>query len=151
MVARAETQDDALVRQAIRLHARADAGFDQQLFDDVFQDAGANAVLDVVARAGFQDDRFDAAQVQQVRQQQAGRARADDADLGAGGGHGWVARGAAGCARSPPPLEGGGWGEGSIGTLLQCDPGTTPSPPPPSASGGGVTSRIQPSARALPA
>src|SRR5207245_9343755 len=37
--------------------------------------------LDVVATALFDNDRFDTLEVQDVRQQQSGRAGADDADL----------------------------------------------------------------------
>ena len=48
----------------------------------LLEHAGAHALLDVLARARLEDDRLDALQVEQVGQQQPGRAGADDPDLG---------------------------------------------------------------------
>ena len=85
VVAAGEAQVHAVVRQALAPQAVADAGGDQQVLDAVFQHAGADAVFHVLARAGFQHHRLDAAQVQQVGEQQAGGTGADDANLGAHG------------------------------------------------------------------
>ena len=45
--------------------------------------------------------------------------------------------GEVGVVTTPPPLEGGGRGEGFRGRNLRCDPGTDPSPRPPPSRGGG--------------
>ena len=59
----------------------ADAGLGQQVDRALLQHAGAHAVLDVVAVAALEDDRVDAGEMQQMRQQQARRTGADDAHL----------------------------------------------------------------------
>jgi len=51
---------------------------------------------------------------------------------------------------SPPPLEGGGWGEGFRGTRMECDPGTNPSPRPPPSRGGGEVKTCAPNRGAPP-
>ena len=76
-----EEQLRAVVGQADAVHALAEAGLAQHLDGVVLQDAGADAVLGVVARAGLDDDALDAREVEQVREQQAGRACSDDSDL----------------------------------------------------------------------
>jgi hypothetical protein len=76
-----EAQDDTFMPEAGCSHRTADPGFEQELLDDVFQYAGANAVFNVIARAGLQDDGLDPAEVEEVREQQASRASTDDADL----------------------------------------------------------------------
>ena len=53
----------------------------QQVDGALLEHAGAHALLDVLAAAVLEHDRLDAAQVQQVREQQPGGAGADDADL----------------------------------------------------------------------
>ena len=66
---------------ALAAHALADAGFVQQVDRALLEHAGAQRRLDFLAAARLEHDRFDAAQVQQVREQQARGSRADDADL----------------------------------------------------------------------
>ena len=53
----------------------------EQVDRALLEDAGADPVLDVLAAARLEDDRLDALQLQELRQRQTGRARADDADL----------------------------------------------------------------------
>ena len=81
VTAAAEAQLDAMMREAFALKAFADAGFDQQIDGALLQYAGAHAVLDVFAVATLEHDRVDARKMQQMRQQQAGRPRADNAYL----------------------------------------------------------------------
>src|SRR5262249_8266482 len=52
----AEGKIDPVVEHALALHARADAGFDQEVARPLLDQAGANAALDIVAAAVFQDD-----------------------------------------------------------------------------------------------
>jgi hypothetical protein len=84
----AEHQLDAVVHRAPVVHARAHAGLVQQVHRDLLQDAGADAAQHIVATLALQDHVVDAGLVQQLAEQQAGRACADDGDLGSGGGHG---------------------------------------------------------------
>lgn len=80
-----EAKVDAVMRQADRPHALADAGRAQCFGRSVLQHAGADAVLHVLARARFQNNAVDALEVQEVRKQEASRPGADDANLGAHG------------------------------------------------------------------
>ena len=64
-----------------RLHARADAGLHQQIGGPMLDQAGANAILDVVAAAIFDDDRLNALQMQQAGEHQTCGPRPDNADL----------------------------------------------------------------------
>jgi hypothetical protein len=52
----------------------------------MLQNAGADALFNVRAALGFEDDGVDAVAVQKLPEQQACRARANDGDLGAHGG-----------------------------------------------------------------
>ena len=81
VTAAAEAQLDSMVREAFALQALADAGFDQKIDGALLQHAGAHTVLDVFAVATLDHDRVDAREMQQMRQQQAGRPRADNAYL----------------------------------------------------------------------
>ena len=63
------------------LQALADAGVAQQPHGGMLQDAGPDAVLDVVAAAGLEDDGVDAAPVEQMVQRQPGRPGTDDGHL----------------------------------------------------------------------
>jgi hypothetical protein len=56
----------------------------------VLQNARADALLDVLASLPLENHRVDAAQVQKVREHEAGRAGADDRDLGALSCHGRI-------------------------------------------------------------
>ena len=78
---------DTVVHQALLVHARADAGFVHQVDADLLQDAGADAPQHVFAADALDDHGVDAGLVQQLAQQQARGAGADDGNLGAGGGH----------------------------------------------------------------
>ena len=68
-------------RHAFALHPLADADVDQKIDGPVLDQSGTDTVLDVVAAAVFDDDRFNAGEMQQPRQHQAGRPRADNSDL----------------------------------------------------------------------
>jgi hypothetical protein len=76
------------------VHAGAHAGLVQQVDADLLQDAGADAAQHVVAVCALDDHGVDAGLVQQLAEQQAGGAGADDGDLGAGGGHSLLVMGA---------------------------------------------------------
>ncbi len=66
----------ALARQAI-----ADAHRVHQVHRALLEDAGTDALDDVLARVALDDHRVDAGLVQQLTQNQARGARADDGDL----------------------------------------------------------------------
>jgi hypothetical protein len=74
------------VAPAVAVQAVGNAGPLQQLNGGLLQQAGADAAQDVVGRAGLEDDVVDAGFVQQLAQQQAGGAGADDGDPGS---HRW--------------------------------------------------------------
>lgn len=69
----------ALVREALAVHPLSGPRGAQHLGRAVFEDAGTLALLDVIAGAEFQHDAVDSLAVEQMGQQQAGRAGADDA------------------------------------------------------------------------
>ena len=75
-------QLDAVVHRAFGFHTLAHAGLGQQVDRDLFQDAGADAAQHVVAALTLDDDVVDAGFVQQLTEQQARWAGADDGDLG---------------------------------------------------------------------
>ncbi len=77
----AEAEADALMRQALPPHALADACLVQHGDRALLEHAGADAPFDIGAAAALEDHRLDAPKVQQLRQQQPGRSRSDDADL----------------------------------------------------------------------
>ena len=81
MAAAAEAQFDAVMDQADALESLADAGFIQQIDGALFEHAGADALLDILAAASLEHDRLDAVEVQQMRKHQPRRSRSDDADL----------------------------------------------------------------------
>src|SRR5262249_4209244 len=60
----AEGKMDAVVEHALALHARTDAGFDQQVARPLLDQAGADAALDIIAAAVFQDDAVHALEVE---------------------------------------------------------------------------------------
>ena len=57
----------------------------EQVDRALFENAGADALLHVLAALRLDHDGLDALQVEQVREQQAGRSGADDAHLRANG------------------------------------------------------------------
>src|SRR5262249_41585685 len=56
----AEGKVDAVVEHALALHAPADAGLHQQIARPLLDQTGADAALDIVAAAVFQDDALHA-------------------------------------------------------------------------------------------
>jgi hypothetical protein len=79
-----EAQRQPVVRQALAVHPLPQPDLAQQLGGGVLEHPGPYPLLDVVAAARLQHHRLDAGQVQQVRQQQAGRAGPDDPHLRSG-------------------------------------------------------------------
>src|SRR5262249_49160803 len=77
----AEGKIDAVVEHALALHARADARFHQEVARPLLDQAGADAALDIVAAAVFQDDAVHALEMEEMRQHQPGGPGADDTDL----------------------------------------------------------------------
>ncbi len=77
----AKAQLDAMVDQALLVHPGADACLVEQVLRDLLDDAGAYAAEHVVLAALLDDDGVDAGLVQQLAEQQARRAGADDRDL----------------------------------------------------------------------
>src|SRR5690606_35058535 len=76
-----ERQAHAAVRQTFGVEPRADAGAAQHVDRALLEDAGAHASEHVSPAAALEHDAVDAFDVQQVREQQAGWTRADDAHL----------------------------------------------------------------------
>ena len=81
-----EREFDAVVRKTLAHHPRPDTSLVQQIDRAPLEQSGPDARLDILTRLPLKDDGFDAARVQQLGQQQPGRARADDGDLGFGHG-----------------------------------------------------------------
>src|SRR5262249_45415462 len=77
----AEGKVDAVVEHALALHARADAGLDQEVARPLLDQTGADAALDIVAAAVFQDDALHALEVEKMRQHQPGGPGTNDTDL----------------------------------------------------------------------
>lgn len=80
-----EQQLDAIVRQALGVRARAHAGLVQQVHADLLQHPGADAAEHVLGVALFNDDGIDAGLVEQLAEQKAGGACANDGNLGTHG------------------------------------------------------------------
>ena len=78
---------DAVVLQPFALEPLRHARFAQDRDSALLDDTGAHASEHVVAAAPFEDDAVDAGTLEQLREQQARRPRADDADLRSCGGH----------------------------------------------------------------
>lgn len=87
MAAPVEAQLDAVVREALAVHALRRARLAQYVDGALLQDPGALAPLDVRAVAALQDDGVDSGVVQEPGEEQPGGARSDDAD---GGAHGYL-------------------------------------------------------------
>jgi hypothetical protein len=83
VAAPAEPQLDAVVDHPLAPHPLADAELGEQVDRPLLEHAGADTVLDVVARAVLEDDRLDALSVQQLSEREPRRTGAHDADLGA--------------------------------------------------------------------
>jgi len=82
MAGAGETEFDAVVHQAFALQASAGAGLDQQVDRSLLQNAGANALLDVFARVGFEHDGIDALQIKKMGKRESGGACSDNSNLG---------------------------------------------------------------------
>lgn len=81
MGALVEAKIHAVVHQAFALQPFAYAGFFQQVHGALFENSRAHALLHVLAAAIFEDDGFDAVEMQQMRKNQACGPGADDANL----------------------------------------------------------------------
>ena len=76
-----EAQLDAAVDERLAVQTVAEAGVGEQLDRALLEDARADAVLDVLAAAVLEHDRLDPLEVEEVREQQAGRPGPHDSDL----------------------------------------------------------------------
>jgi hypothetical protein len=86
VMARATEADvDAVVDEALALHAVAESDGVQKISRALFEDAGADAVDNVFLAAGFEDDGVDAVQMQKMSEQETGRAAAYNSNLGVHG------------------------------------------------------------------
>ena len=72
---------DAFDARGLRAKPAIEAGFTQNVDAALLEHARAHAFFDVGAASCLDHDRFDAVQVQEMRQQQSRRTRPDDADL----------------------------------------------------------------------
>src|SRR5215212_345673 len=77
-----EAQLEALVDEPLAVQALADAGLGEDVDRALLEDAGTDALLDVGAAAGLEQDGLNALAREQVAEEQAGRPGADDADVG---------------------------------------------------------------------
>jgi hypothetical protein len=76
-----ELKLDAVVDDALALEPLSHARLPQQVDRSLLEHAGADAPLDVVAAAALEHDRLDALELEQSREREPGRPRADDRDL----------------------------------------------------------------------
>jgi len=76
-----EQQLDAVVGQALGMGTLGHAGLLKQVHGDLLQHTGTDAAEHVVAALALNDDVVNAGLVQQLTEQQAGGAGADDGDL----------------------------------------------------------------------
>ena len=72
---------EAVMRQALAAHARADLSLVEKVDRALFEHARADARLDIGAALAFEDDRLDARPMQQMAKKQPGRPGADNGDL----------------------------------------------------------------------
>jgi hypothetical protein len=70
-----------MMHQALAVQAFAGAQLAQQVDRVLLEHCRAHTLLDVVAVASLEDDRFDAVALQAQREGEAGRPGADDGDL----------------------------------------------------------------------
>src|SRR5262249_33700427 len=81
-----ETQLDAVVDETLAVEPVGEVELAEEVDGALLEDAGADAGLDVVARAVLEDDGVDAAAGEGMSEDEAGGAGADDRDLGTHGG-----------------------------------------------------------------
>jgi hypothetical protein len=74
------------MHEPIARHALAETGGVQQIDGAVFENAGPNAPLAVLARAGLNDDRLDPGAMKQVRKYETSGAGPDNSNLSLHGG-----------------------------------------------------------------
>jgi hypothetical protein len=77
-----EAELDPAMNQALAAHALADSSFVQQIHRALFQDARANAILDMFARLGLYNDALHARKMQELGQDESGWSGSDDRNLG---------------------------------------------------------------------
>src|SRR5262249_12775785 len=83
MAASGETQRQAFVNESFPMQAGGEAELGHEVDRALFEQAGTDALDDVAAASVLQDDGLDAVATQEMRQQQPGRAGADNSHLGA--------------------------------------------------------------------
>src|SRR5690606_36069904 len=79
--AAADEDLEAGVDESLSVHAYSDSGLIEQIDADLLEHAGANAAEHVFAASALEQYGIDAGVVQQLPEQEAGRAGADDRDL----------------------------------------------------------------------
>ena len=115
-----ECQTDAVMDQPFIVHPLAQTAFAQQIDRALLQHAGTHAMLDIFPAAVLQDDRVDTPQVQQMGQEQPGRAGTDDAYLGT---HKFSSSSNLEATPLRPfPLEGEGWDGGGYILIVGIRP-----------------------------
>jgi hypothetical protein len=80
-----EDQLDAVVEEALAVHALPHAGGVEQVRRPLLEDPGALALLDVLARLALEDHGLDALELEQPAEHEAGGPCSHDPDLGARG------------------------------------------------------------------
>jgi mannose-6-phosphate isomerase-like protein (cupin superfamily) len=81
MAAAGDQHLEAIVHQALAVHALAHAGLGEQVGGDLFEHAGADAAQHIFATLALEDHGIDAGPVQQLAQQQTGGAGTNDGYL----------------------------------------------------------------------
>ncbi|MNN15392.1 hypothetical protein D3C81_1284940 [compost metagenome] len=81
-LASVEGQFEAAMHQSLGVHALTHAGLTQQLYHALFKHAGADSTEYIVRGLTFENEGVDSGIVQQLAEQQARRAGANDGDLG---------------------------------------------------------------------
>jgi hypothetical protein len=84
-----EAQLDAVVDQALAVHARPGAALAQQIRCSLLEHAGTHTPLDILAVTMLEHDRVHTMPREQVGKGQPGGTGADDGDLGAHGASSW--------------------------------------------------------------
>lgn len=72
----------AVVNEPVGMHAGANAGLVQKIHRDLFDHAGAYASEYMIGGLPLQNDIVDASPLQELAEQEPGRASADNDDLG---------------------------------------------------------------------
>ena len=76
-----EAKVDAVMDEPFALHSLANAHFDKQISRVLFEEAGANALLTILAAARLEDDGIDTFEIQQVAEHEPGGTSSHNADL----------------------------------------------------------------------